>query len=157
MTTCQTIMTTDAPVLQTTDTIGTAIEMMLKHRVLGLPVVDPDGIYKGMFAKSRLFGLMLPVLGSVEELLPKLAASTALDQTGSDALPEIRERLAEIAKHVVGTYADPTVPVLHPESPIVAAVLLVYRVRNFVAVVDPESSKLLGVVTTWNALERLYH
>ena len=154
MTTCESIMTTDPPVLQTEDTVNTAIQMMLKHRVLGLPVVDVKGVYKGMFAKSRLFGLLMPVVGSVEEILPQIAMATDVDKL-HDYLPEMRERLRALSDHVVGTYADNTVPVLRPSSPLAAAILLVYRVRNFVAVVDQDNGKLVGVVSTWDALEKL--
>jgi CBS domain-containing protein len=151
---CESIMMANPPVLQTEDTVGTAIDMMLKHRVLGLPVVDGSGVYQGMFAKSRLFGLLLPVVGSVEDILPQLAMSTDV-ATMRDFLPEMRERLRALSDHLVGTYADKTVPILHPNSPVTAAVLLVYRVRNFVPVVDPQNGTLRGVVSTWDALAQL--
>jgi CBS domain-containing protein len=35
------------------------------------------------------------------------------------------------------------------------AVLLVYRARNFVPVVDPASGRLEGVVSTWDILAKL--
>lgn len=151
---CESIMMRSPPVLQTEDTVGTAIDMMLKHRILGLPVVDGNGVYQGMFAKSRLFGLLMPVVGSVEELLPQMAMAPDVGKM-RDYLPEMRERLRILSDHLVGTYADKTVPVLRPDSPIVAAILLVYRIRNFVPVVDPNNGKLLGLVSTWDALAKL--
>jgi CBS-domain-containing membrane protein len=151
---CADIMDANPIVLQTEDTIGTAIDMLLKHRVLALPVVDGNGVYQGLFAKSRLFGLLFPVLGSIEELLPQMALLTDIG-AAPDKLSEIKERLRSLADALVGTYADKTVPTLQPESPILAAIMLVYRVRNFVPVVDPDSGKLLGVVSTWGALAKL--
>ena len=67
----------------------------------------------------------------------------------------MRERLRALSDHLVGTYADNTVPVLRPSSPIIAAILLVYRIRNFVPVVDSDNGKLVGVVSTWDALAKL--
>jgi CBS-domain-containing membrane protein len=151
---CAEIMDKKPVVLQTEDTIGTAIDTLLKHRLLALPVVDANGIYQGMFAKSRLFGLLFPVLGSVEELLPQMAMLTNIG-AAPDKLGEIKERLRSLSDALVGTYADKTVPTLAPQSSIIAAILLVYRVRNFVAVVDPDTQKLLGVVSTWDALAKL--
>ncbi|MCU0837815.1 MAG: CBS domain-containing protein [Rhodospirillales bacterium] len=151
---CADIMDQQPVTLQTEDTVGTAIDMLLKHRLLALPVVDGHGVYQGMFAKSRLFGLLFPVLGSVEELLPQMAMLTDIG-AAPDKLPEIRERLRSLSDALVGTYADKTVPTLRPDSPLLAAVMLVYRVRNFVAVVDPDTHKLLGVVSTWDALAKL--
>jgi CBS domain-containing protein len=147
-------MMTNPPTLQVEDTVGTAIDLMLQHRMLALSVIDGNGVYQGMFAKSRLFGLLLPVVGSVEEILPQLALHPDLS-TMQDYLTEIRERLRMLSDHLVSTYADKTVPVLQPSSPIVAAVLLVYRIRNFVPVVDPDNNKLVGVVSTWDALAKL--
>lgn len=151
---CADIMDKSPVTLQPEDTIGTAIDLLIKHRVLALPVVDREGVYQGMFAKSRLFGLLFPILGSIEELLPQMAMLTDIG-TAPDKLPEIKSRLRALEDHLVGTYADKTVPTLRPDSSIVAAILLVYRVRNFVAVVDPETGKLAGVVSTWDALARL--
>lgn len=151
---CADIMDKNPLTLQTEDTVGTAIAMMLKHRVLALPVVDQQGVYQGMFAKSRLFGLLFPILGSVEDLLPQMATATGVSAM-PDKLPEVKDRLRALSDALVGTYADKTVPTLQPDSPLLAAVMLVYRVRNFVPVVDPASGKLLGVVSTWDALGKL--
>ena len=46
-------------------------------------------------------------------------------------------------------------PTLKPDSPLMEAVLLVYRTRNFVPVVDPASKRLIGVVSTWHILAQL--
>jgi CBS domain-containing protein len=148
------MISTAAPTLSPEDTVGTAYDMLLKHRVLALPVVDAQGLYRGMFAKSRLFGLLLPVVGGIEDLLPQMAASPALLDK-PEVLQEVRARLRSLSDHLVGTYADATVPVLHQDSPLLAAVLLVYRVRNFVPVVDKESGRYLGTISTWDALDRL--
>jgi len=151
---CADIMDKNPIVLQTEDTVGTAIDMLLKHRLLALPVVDGNGVYQGMFAKSRLFGLLFPAIGSIEDLLPQMALLSDIG-AAPDKLPEIKERLRSLSDALVGTYADKTVPTLQPDSTILAVIMLVYRVRNFVAVVDPDSGKLAGVVSTWDALGRL--
>jgi hypothetical protein len=44
---------------------------------------------------------------------------------------------------------------LKPDSPLMEAVLLVYRTRNFVPVVEPASKRLIGVVSTWHILAKL--
>ena len=38
---------------------------------------------------------------------------------------------------------------------IMEAVLLIFRTRNFVPVVDPATRRLLGIVSTWDILAKL--
>ncbi len=147
-------MVTDPPALRTTDTVGRAVDLLLQHRVLALPVIDDAERYQGTFAKSRLFSLLLPTVVAIEQMLPKMAQLPDLSFL-SDDLGQMQERLRDIAGNAVGPYADRTVPVLHPESPMMAAVLLLFRTRNFVPVVDPDSGRLLGVVSTWDTIARL--
>jgi len=95
--TCQEIMDSDPPVLLGTDTVSKALDLFLERRYLALPVVDNDRHYLGLFAKSRLFGLMLPSIVALEDLLPKIARLTDLAYF-SDDLDDLRERFRELAK-----------------------------------------------------------
>lgn len=152
--TCQAIMTVDPPVLYPTDSVGVAVERLLSERVLALPVIEPDRRYIGMFAKSRLFGLLLPAVVASEPAVPSMGKIPDLGFM-REYLPEMQERLRAISDHPVGRYVDKTVPVLHPDSPVVAAVLQVFRTRNFVPVVDAKSGKLAGLISTWDTLARI--
>lgn len=147
-------MTVDPPVLLGTDTVGTALRMLLQWRYLALPVVDAERRYLGLFTRSRLFGLMLPSIVALEDVLPKLAKLTDLAYL-SDDLDDLRARFAALSGRPVADYADPDAPRLRPDSPLMAAVLLVYRTRNFVPVVDPADGRLVGVISTWDILAKL--
>jgi CBS domain-containing protein len=147
-------MTPNPPVLLQEDTVAKAVEMLLGHRTLALPVTDRTGRYLGVFAKSRLFGLLLPAVVAIEQMLPNIAHLPDLNFL-PDYLPEMRERLQALGHHSVGEYADRTVPVVGPDSPIVAAVLIVFRTRNFVPVVEPASGKLLGMISTWDTIAHI--
>lgn len=152
--TCKAIMDPDPPVLLATETVGEALNRLLTCRYLALPVVDDDRRYIGLFAKSRLFGLMLPSIVALEDMLPKLAHLTDLAYL-SDDLDDLRERFARFRDRPVAKYADPEAPTLRPESPLMEAILLVFRTRNFVPVVEPQSRRLVGVVSTWDILAKL--
>ena len=152
--TCQAIMTVDPPVLYPDETVGTAVDRLLSEHMLALPVVDHDRRYIGMFAKSRLFGLLLPAVVASEPALPSMGKIPELDFL-RDYLPEMQERLRAIADHPVSRYADRTVPVLRPDSPVVAAMLLVFRTRNFVPVVDERTGKLAGLISTWDTIAKI--
>lgn len=152
--TCREIMNPDPPVLMSTDTIGRALQILLQRRYLALPVVETDRRYVGLFSKSRLFGLMLPSIIALEEVLPKIAQITDLAYL-SDDLEDLRERFAALRHRAVAEYADRKAPTLKPDSPLMEAILLVYRTRNYVPVVEPATGVLAGVVSTWNILAKL--
>ncbi len=152
--TCEAIMTVDPPVLYPTDTVGEAVDRLLNERVLALPVIERDRRYIGMFAKSRLFGLLLPAVVASETAVPSMGTIPELGFL-RDYLPEMQDRLRAIADHPVSRYVDKTVPVLHPDSPVVAAVLQVFRTRNFVPVVDARTGKLAGLISTWDTIAKI--
>jgi CBS-domain-containing membrane protein len=151
---CEAIMTVDPPVLHPSDTVGMAVDRLLSERVLALPVIEEDRRYIGMFAKSRLFGLLLPAVVATESAHPSMGKIPELGFL-REYLPEMQARLRSIADHPVSRYVDSTVPVLHPDSPVVAAVLQVFRTRNFVPVVDKASGKLAGMISTWDTLAKV--
>lgn len=152
--TCREIMNADPPVLTRRDTVGTALEKLLLRRHLALPLVDDDGCYLGLFSKSRLFGLMLPNVVALEDVLPRLAHLTDLAYF-SDDLDDLRARFAALRDNSVVAYADRDAPTLKPESTLMEAVLMVFRTRNFVPVVEPASGRLVGIVSSWGILEKL--
>ncbi|MCP5365638.1 MAG: CBS domain-containing protein [Hyphomicrobiales bacterium] len=146
-------MTTDPPVLLPSDTVADALEQLLERRYLALPVVDAEKRYLGLFARSRLFSLMLPSIVALEDMVPRIAQLTDLAYL-SDDLDDLRARFDALRDRPVADYADRKAPTLSPDSPLMAAILLVYRTRNFVPVVD-ESKHLVGIVSTWDVLAKL--
>lgn len=151
---CRELMTANPPTLAASDTVGRAVDLLREHRYLAIPVVDAAGRYLGMFAKSRLFGLMLPPSVALEESLPNIARLTQLAYLPTD-LGELRQRYAAYRQRAVIEFADASVPTLRPDQPIMAVMLLIYRTRNFVPVVDPTSGRLEGVISTWDILTML--
>lgn len=144
-------MTREPPVLAHDVTIANALHQLAHNRMLAMPVVDPEGRYLGMFGRSRLFELILPKVVAIDTDLPNLARLPDLSFFPDD-LGLVHERLREFAADSVGTHLDTKVPVLHPDTPIVATLFLLYRTRNFLPVVDKASRRLVGLVTIWNAI-----
>lgn len=151
---CREIMNADPPVLRPGDTVADAVRSMLAHRMLSLPVVDHDGRYHGMFAKSGLFGLIGPTVLSLQDVAPGVGVHTDFGFM-SDDLDDLRDRLRSFADRPVAEFADATVPVLRPDSPLMAVVVLLHRTRNFLPVVEERSGHLVGVVSTWETLTAL--
>lgn len=151
---CREIMNADPPVLQAGDTVAEAIRSMLAHRMLSIPVVDHDRRYLGMFAKSGLFGLIGPTVLSLQDVAPGVGVHSDFGFM-SDDLEDLRARLRTYADRPVAEVADATVPVLRPDSPLMAVVVLLHRTRNFLPVVEERSGHLVGVVSTWETLTTL--
>ena len=152
--TCGAIMTTKPAVIKQSESVAKAIRMLLDNRLLGLPVVDANGRYLGMLLRSRLVALLLPRIVQLEESMPEVSR---LVEVGfmSDTLDDAHDRFATVANDPVGKYLQTDTPILRRDTPVMNAVLFLYRARSYLPVVDEASGKLLGVVSTWDVLGRI--
>ena len=125
---------------------------MVHHRLPAVPVVESDERFVGMLPRSRLIALAMPRLLSHEDQTHPLSH---LLQVGfiQDTLTELQERIDAVANDPVSQHIDPEVPVLEPDTPLMNAMLFLYRQRNILPVV--ENGKLLGIVSVWDVLARI--
>jgi CBS domain-containing protein len=137
-------MTKNPVTLRADDTVGRAAEIMLKNRYLILPVVDAERRYTGVFDMWDLLALLLPK-GAVVDHLPGLGFL-------ADDLPALQQKLKGMSEQKVGPLARPDLPMLRPDTSPVEALLLFYRNRSTLPVVDETSGKLVGVLSYWDAL-----
>lgn len=149
---CRSIMSNPAAVLKPTDSVRYALETMVKSRVPALPVVDANGHYVGMLPRSRLIALALPRVLSHEDGTHPLSHML---QVGfiQDTLVDLQGRIDAVAAEPVDKHLDAQVPVLSPDTPIMNAMLFLYRERNILPVV--EQGRLLGIVSVWDVLARI--
>jgi CBS domain-containing protein len=152
--TCGAIMTTKPVVIKKSESVAKAMRMLLDNRLLGLPAVDDDGRYLGMFLRSRLVALLLPTIVQLEERLPEVGRLIELGFM-TDTLDDAHDRFRKVASDPVSKYLQTDTPILRPETPVMNAVLYLYRTRSYLPVVDEASGKLLGVVSTWDVLSRI--
>lgn len=138
------IMTAKPLTLRSDDTVARAAELMLSHRYLILPVVDGNGRCAGMFDMWDLLALLLPKAATLDHLVPDLGFL-------GDDLPGLQAKLKEIGSQPVGPLARPDLPLLKPEMPVVEALLLSYRNRTTLPVVD-ENNRVIGVLSYWDVL-----
>jgi CBS domain-containing protein len=142
--TVQSIMTAKPLTLRADDTVARAAELILGHRYLILPVVDADGRCAGMFDMWDLLALLLPKAATLDHLVPDLGFL-------GDDLPNLQSKLKEIGGQPVGPLARPDLPLLKPDMPVVEALLLLYRNRTTLPVVDADN-RVIGVLSYWDAL-----
>jgi CBS domain-containing protein len=153
--TCGCIMATDYPVLTAGMTVAECVRMLLKNRVLAMPVVDDLGRYIGQFRKNLLIAAILPQVAVQDPRSDRIARM--LDCGGcSETMEDVRERFALIADKPVSRYMDTDTPVLQPEQPLITVMFYLFHGRNFLPVVEPDSGLLVGVISTWNILESIF-
>jgi CBS domain-containing protein len=152
--TCQSIMTQQPAALQRTDPVTKAVKLFLDHRMLGIPVIEADGRYAGMFVRSTLIALLLPRVLSHEELTPEIGHLIDVGFV-TETLEDARERFASVANDPVERHMRTDTPVLRPDTPVTTALFLLYRTRNFLPVVEETTEQLVGVVSTWDVLAKV--
>lgn len=149
---CRSIMSDPPAVLKSADSVSVALQTMVRERLPALPVVDTDGRYVGMLPRSRLVALAMPRVLSHDTDQQPLARLLRVGFI-RDSLADLQERMAAAANDPVSKHLDREVPVLSPDTPLMNALLFLYRQRNVLPVV--ENGKLLGIVSVWDVLARI--
>jgi CBS domain-containing protein len=139
------IMTAEPLTLRADETIGRAVDLLLQHRFIVLPVVDDKGCYLGEFDVWDLLGLLLPKAATLDDLLPDL-------KFVADNLPELQARLGGLRDKPVGSVARKSLPLLRPDTPVTEALLQFYRLRSPLPVVDEETGRLIGILSYWDVI-----
>lgn len=152
--TTTTIMTKEIVSLKADDTIATALQLMCKHSIHNLPVLDDKGIFLGLFSLRRLS----------RELLPKAAK---LDQNSllmhinfmSDGTDELLKRLNKLGKQPVSILLEKTskLRLCNPETSLPELLQLLFENPTSlpVVVVEGKKKKLVGMVSNWDVLTKL--
>ena len=148
--TCQTVMLPDPISVRDTTPLAEAIDLLFRHRIKNLPVVDANGIYRGLFGIHTLIRQLLPRAATLDE-------GAGLTDLGfvHDTLDNLRDRLAGRMHEPVLQFADRTVQPVAPDASLMETLLRLHRQRAILPVVDPASGRLLGIVTYWELLTRL--
>jgi len=121
-------MTTKPVVIKQSESVAKAMRMLLDNRLLGLPVVDGDGRYLGMFLRSRLVALLLPRIVQLEESMPEVARLMELGFM-TDTLDDAHNRFQKVAGDPVSKYLQTDTPILRLDTPVMNAVLRGGRLR----------------------------
>ena len=139
------IMTANPLTLKESDSVADAARALIEHRYINMPVVDAAGRFLGMFGIYDLLGLLIPRVALAGDLLPNLRF------IGHDGAA-LREKYATVKAKTVGECCDRQAVTLAPDTPEIEAVRLFCRKHTTLAVVEPGTKKLLGIVSYWDAI-----
>lgn len=142
--TARDVMDPNPTVLAPTDTVATGIRHIMEKRYRNLPIVDAGGRYLGVFGVGCLLRLVLPKAAVMEQGLEDVSFV-------SDSLKDLRRRLKEIEDQPVTLCLSDEATDIEPDTPLVETLLVLYRTRRSVPVVNPADGRLLGVVSYWDA------
>jgi CBS domain-containing protein len=146
--TASAVMDPHPSVLHADETITKAVAIIMEHRYRNLPVVDSDGRYLGVFGINCLIRLILPQAALMERGLESLSFV-------SDTLHDLRRRLGEHMDDPVRVCMGEEVRVVRPDTPLIETLLILYRTRTSLPVVDPDSGLLVGMISYWDVGERI--
>lgn len=137
-------MDTAPAVLHSTDTIREAAHCIMEYRYRSVPVLDQNGCYLGVFGVNCLLRQVLPKAAIMEDGLEDVSFIR-------EGLSELHERLREVEAQPVTQCLNRGVEPVPPDMPLVETLLRLYRTRSSIPVVDPDSGKLLGMISYWDA------
>jgi CBS domain-containing protein len=151
--TTKSIMTSGLFTLKPTDSVADALSLMHAKHVRNIPIVDESGAFVGLFGLRRLSHL----------LLPKVALSLGKHSISDlhflpDEIIQMGDRWHEIADQPVDNFLEKKKKLLFctPETAFPELLSLLDESKDTslpVIVVEGDSQKLVGMVSTWDVLE----
>lgn len=136
-------------VLHPEDHIRTAAQYVMDNRYRRIPVVDEEGRFLGVFGVNCLLRLVLPHAAIMENGLESV-------NFARETLSDLYRRYCENSDKEIALCMDKeNVPTVGPDTSLLEAVLILYRTKASLPVVDPESGKLLGVISYWDLGEKV--
>ncbi len=142
--TAASIMDPNPIVLKPTNVISTAAHYIMEHRYRSLPVVDEDGCYMGIFGVNCLLRLVLPRAAIMENGLDDVSFI-------HESLLNLHDRLRDVEDQPITLCMNTEIKTVAPDKPLVETLLILYRTRTSIPVVEPGTCKLLGMISYWDA------
>lgn len=134
------VMDRNPTVLHDTDTIDTAVKCIMDNRYRNLAIVDAEGRYLGVFTVNCLIRTFLPKAVVIEH---GLESAPFIDES----LPDLKRRLERVKGNSVMECMTDEATVVRPDTPILETVLILYKTRTSIPVVDKETRRLVGMIS----------
>lgn len=149
--TCIDILAPSPIILKINDSLREAAEALVHEHVRFLPVVDETGKFQGLFSSLTIIKMLLPQAMRLN--MGKELVDLSFMRTG---LSELRERYNKLAEEPLMQYItrDPSV-ICTPDTSIMEILLILHKSQSHAFVVEPDSQKLIGVITVRSVLSKL--
>lgn len=156
--TCQDVMVSpDRQITIGPDTsVSDAFQLFKKHRARFLPVIDADGKYLGVFTAPTLLKLLLPKAATIglntDSMRVSLEGLGFMSLSKADFEAQLEHLREELVKDNLSNPAN--IPVTAPETPIMEGIFLYYKYKRHVVLVDSDSGRFVGTVSSNSLLEK---
>jgi CBS domain-containing protein len=134
--------------LRPDDLISTAASFIMENRYRSLPVVDEEGCFLGIFGVNCLLKQVLPKAALIDDGLTNVSFI-------QETLSDLHERFMEAENKPISMCMQKDVVTLPPDTPLVETLLTLYKLRASIPIVEEGSCKLLGMVSYWDAGEKI--
>lgn len=139
------------------ETVATAFNIIKDSRARFLPVVDKDGQYVGVFTAPTLLKLILPKAVTID--LFKDSARMNLENLRFHSLSK-EDLDAQIGRLKDEKVADnmsrpENFPVVAPDTPVMEGILLIYKFKRHLILVEPDTGRFVGTVSANSLLDQV--
>ena len=142
--TAKLFMNPNPVIIRTTDTIAQGAEQVMAEQRRELPVVDDEGRFQGMLTVDCLLYLVLPKAATMDRGLDALPFVQS-------SLDDLRERLKKyMDKPITLCLKKKKVTVVHPDTPMLETLLILYHNRTNLPVVEKNTGKLIGTISYYD-------
>jgi CBS-domain-containing membrane protein len=145
---CSTMMAPIKTSLFADEPAGKAIDFMVEKHMGLVPVTHRDGTFAGLVSGDSLMHFMLPKAVSLLSFAsrgPKNASYL------NESAEEMQERLQDLRDKTIGDLTDQDVKAVHPETPLIDALMLITDKQYVVPVIDADNM-LLGAISFFSVL-----
>ena len=146
--TAATLMDPNPKVVHPDDSIITGIELIMKYRFRRLPVVDEEGVFQGVFGVNCLLRMALPNAVVMEDSLENI-------HFVRESLSDLRRRLREVENEPISLCMRQDSIQVAPDLPLLETLRILYLTRASLPVVDPETGKLMGIISYFDVGEKI--
>ena len=143
------VMNPELTVIQHTDTVDHAVRVISDNRYRNLPIVDENRCYLGVI--------------SIHSILTKILPKAALMGRGlhgisfmHETIEHLGRRLDEVRNEPVTVALCKDARVVAPTTPLLQTLLVLYRSRQSVAVVETQTRRLQGMVSYFDVEARIF-
>ena len=152
--TTKAIMSTDLVTVHCESTVADALLLMCENQVHNVPVVDDQGLFKGLLSLRQLTRALLPKAARLDQHSLLMHVDFMPDDPG-----EFSERLAKIGNESVCSLLakEKRLRVCTPDTPIPELLQMLYESPTSlpVVVLDGKKERLVGMVSNWDVLNKL--
>ena len=159
--TCSKAMFTDVVSATPDDTVDHALNLLAKHGIRSIPVLDSEGVLTGFFHFRRLLVKLLPFSGETD-LLGGTAHGGLIDHDlrytsviGSEAELNCSERLSALLSARLKDVTDTDFELAHPDTPLMETIRILIKYRGPLPVVNKGEKKLIALVTVQSVIQAL--